>query len=230
MSYLVSNNKMLINTGKLLTYHIYNIQYTSIIYGYLYNWFAASNALFAPAGWHVPTDTELTTLTTYLGGTVVAGGKMKESGTTHWLTPNTGADNTSGFIGRPGGNRDFNGVFANIGSYGYWWSSAAYDITNAWNRNLQYNASNSNRSAYDKLNGFSIRLIKDDSTLVSSLTDIDNNIYPTVKIGNQVWTCANWKCTKLNDGTPIPNVTVNATWAGLTTLAYCAYDNNEANV
>ena len=74
-------------------------------YGLLYNWYAASDANFATSGWHVPSYTEWTTLITYLGGSSVAGGKLKETGTVHWASPNTGATNESGFTGLPGGYR-----------------------------------------------------------------------------------------------------------------------------
>ena len=65
-------------------------------YGRLYNWYAVNDPRgLAPMGWHVPTDAEWTTLSTSLGGDAAAGGAMKETGTTHWTTPNTGATNCS---------------------------------------------------------------------------------------------------------------------------------------
>lgn len=77
-----------------------------------------------PIGWHVPSDAEWTTLTTYLGGESAAGGKLKESGTTHWTTPNLGATNETGFTAFPGGYRKYDGFsFIEIGNYGRWWSS-----------------------------------------------------------------------------------------------------------
>jgi len=98
-------------------------------YGALYNWYVVDSASnggknVCPTGWHVPTEAEWTTLTSYLGGESVAGGKLKEFGTFHWLSPNTGATNESGFTGLPGGYRDGNGLFYLGGSYGYWWSSS----------------------------------------------------------------------------------------------------------
>ena len=71
-------------------------------YGALYNWFAVNTGKLAPTGWHVPTDDEWTTLTTYLGGESIAGGKLKETGTTHWRTPNAGATNEIGFTASSG--------------------------------------------------------------------------------------------------------------------------------
>jgi len=88
-------------------------------YGRLYTWYTVIDSRnVCPDGWHVPTDTEWTTLTDYLGGTSVAGGKLKETGTTHWTTPNTGATNETGFTALPGGYRSNNGAFLCIGIYG----------------------------------------------------------------------------------------------------------------
>src|ERR1035437_8570614 len=78
-----------------------------VIYGKLYNWYVVNDPRgLAPTGWHVPSDAEWTTLSTCLGGYAVAGGAMKETGTTHWTSPNTGATNSSGFTGLPGGGRN----------------------------------------------------------------------------------------------------------------------------
>lgn len=140
-----------------------NSETTANTYGYLYNWYAVDDSKnIAPAGWHVPTDAELTTLTTYLGGTGVAGGKMKELGTTHWNSPNTGATNESGFSGLPGGYRDHdNGTFGGLGGYAYFWSSTEYDSGDAWGRDLGYGYSEVYRYCGSKRHGFSVRLIRD---------------------------------------------------------------------
>ena len=60
----------------------------------------------------------------------------------------------------------------------------------------------------------------------STLTDIDGNVYTTVRIGNQIWTVENLRTTKYSDGTPIDHVTENAAWAVLSTSAYCWYQND----
>src|SRR5450759_1177427 len=112
-------------------------------YGKLYNWYAVNDPRgLAPTGWHVPSDAEWTTLSTCLGGNAVAGGAMKETGTTHWTSPNTGATNSSGFTGLPGGYRNNDGSFNNVGNFGYWWSSTELNTTDAWYRNLYYNGGN----------------------------------------------------------------------------------------
>lgn len=133
-------------------------------YGKMYNWYAVNDTLhggLAPDGYHIPTDEEWSTLTTYLGGETVAGGKMKESGLCHWATPNTDATNESKFTGLPGGIRYFNGDFYGIGYNGYWWSSSEEDATNSRNRGLLFNSDNVNNGVSEKVYGLSVRLIKD---------------------------------------------------------------------
>jgi uncharacterized protein (TIGR02145 family) len=93
-------------------------------YGLLYNWYTVDDSRnLTPAGWHVPTQAEWTTLFTYLGGVSVAGGKLKETGTTHWNSPNTGATNSSGFTALGGGSRYSNGTYYGLKDNGKWWSS-----------------------------------------------------------------------------------------------------------
>jgi uncharacterized protein (TIGR02145 family) len=132
------------------------------IYGKLYNWYAVNDTRgLAPTGYHVPTDAEWSTLTTYLGGESVAGGKMKATGTSLWTSPNTDATNSSGFTGLPGGCRSFNGSFYEIGYYGYWWSSSESDTSYAWYRSLNYYTGNANRFSTNKKLGFSVRCLRD---------------------------------------------------------------------
>jgi uncharacterized protein (TIGR02145 family) len=99
---------------------VYNdLEANRAIYGGLYTWNQAMEVNFCPAGWHVPTEAEIDTLLTYLGGAMIAGGKMKEPDTTHWLTPNTGADDSSGFKALPGGK--FDALFSLLGANGLLW-------------------------------------------------------------------------------------------------------------
>ena len=135
-------------------------------YGKLYNWYALSkttngNKNVCPTGWHVPTDAEWTVLTDYLGGNSIAGGKLKEVGTTNWNSPNTSATNTSLFTGLPGGYRNFDGYYNVIGSSGLWWSSSESGTFNAWNRYLNYNDGNAGRDSNSKNYGFSVRCLRD---------------------------------------------------------------------
>ena len=129
------------------------------IYGVLYNWPAAVNA--CPTGWHLSSDAEWIQLTDYLGGESVAGGKLKETGTTHWNSPNTGATNETGFTALPGGYRGYTGTFYYIGYHGYWWSATALDATNAWYRYIYYDDSNVSSNYYNKEEGFSVRCVRD---------------------------------------------------------------------
>jgi len=130
-------------------------------YGALYNWSAVTSGKLCPEGWHVPTDAEWTTLTNYFGGESVAGGKLKETGITHWLSANAGATNQKGFTALPGGARMDGGAFAGISSDGGWWSSTEFDTERAWGRLMYYSFSNVGRYSLQKRTGFSVRCIKD---------------------------------------------------------------------
>ena len=142
-------------------------------YGVLYNWTAAMDGEASsttnpsgiqgvcPAGWHLPSDAEWTELTDYLGGTSVAGGKLKETGTTHWASPNTGATNETGFTALPGGYRSNVGNFVGVGDYGIWWSSTEYNTLSASNRILNYYSYNLGVSYNVKELGFSVRCVRD---------------------------------------------------------------------
>jgi uncharacterized protein (TIGR02145 family) len=138
-------------------------------YGYLYNWYAAKGIATAgsttyknicPTGWHVPTDTEWTTLTTYLGGTSVAGGKMKSTSSL-WNSPNTGANNSSGFTALPGGFRNSDGGFFNVGGFAFFWSATEGDNSNAWRRSLSRLNGSVDRYNYLKSVGASVRCLRD---------------------------------------------------------------------
>ena len=330
LAYLPAVNPATVGSYTQPFYYVYGYEGTNVAtakatpnyttYGVLYNWPAAKAA--CPQGWHLPTDGEWGDLIGYLGG-YFAAGKMKETGITHWLSPNTGAKNWSGFSGLPGGWRNSDKNFNRMGFSGCWWSSTEYDTHYAWYRDLYYNDEmvgwDYNRS---KDFGVSVRCVKnptlttagasstasnvarcggnvifDGGTTVSvrgvcwnttgnpttadnkttdgsgtgsfasnltgitsntkyyirayatnsletyygnqvtfttlntnqGVTDIEENIYKIVKIGDQIWLAENLKTTKYQDGTAIPNVAVAATWEGLTTGAYCWYNNNETD-
>jgi OmpA-OmpF porin, OOP family len=130
-------------------------------YGRIYTGYAVlDNRNLCPAGWHVPSDTEWKTLTTFLGGENVAGGKLKETGTAHWLSPR-GVTNETGFTALPGGFGGNNGNFNNLGFGGYWWSATEDGATDAWSLNLDYSSVEIKRHTYDKSYGFSVRCMKD---------------------------------------------------------------------
>jgi uncharacterized protein (TIGR02145 family) len=129
-------------------------------YGRLYNWYAVNDPRgLAPAGWHVPTDGEWTTLTNYLGGISNAGCAMKETGTAHWQSANTGATNSSGFFGLPGGYRVsfIDSYFSSILGEGSWWSSEINKARTLSNYRTCDITSLFQFSAY----GLSVRCVKD---------------------------------------------------------------------
>lgn len=131
-------------------------------YGALYNWFTVNTGKLAPSGWHVPSDGEWTTLTDFLGGENIAGGKLKEAGTTHWRIPNAGATNEFGFTALPAGHRDVNGSYNAMGDDGFWWSASEYGTTGkVWYRNMNYNYAGVLSVSNNKINGHSVRCIKD---------------------------------------------------------------------
>ncbi|SVC55879.1 uncharacterized protein METZ01_LOCUS308733, partial [marine metagenome] len=110
-------------------------------YGRLYNWYTVDDDRgVCPDGWHVPSDEAYTILIDYLGGTSVAGGKMKETGLEHWYSPNAGATNESGFTGLPSGFRYWaDGNYYYMGEYNYFWtSSEGFEPPYAPFRTLRY--------------------------------------------------------------------------------------------
>lgn len=149
-----------LTTGAYCAYN--NDENNVATYGRLYNWYAVADSRnIAPAGWHVPTDEEWQTLVDYLGGSSVAGGKLKETGTAHWNSPNEGATNESGFTALPGGYRYDSGLFVNMGDYAYFWSSTEYSSYFAWYRYLSFSHSQVGRTNLIKRLGFSVRCVRD---------------------------------------------------------------------
>jgi len=132
------------------------------IYGKLYNWYSVNDSRgLAPIGWHVPSINEWTILTDYLGGSNVAGGKMKEAGISHWQSPNTGATNESGFSALPGGYRYYEGSFDSEGESSCWWSSSIHSGTLPLSWGLNYFHPYIGWNFGNRGYGFSVRCIKD---------------------------------------------------------------------
>lgn len=150
-------------------YYVYGYNGTSLTaakatsnyttYGVLYNWEAAKAAV--PPGWHLPSDAELTQLTDYLGGASVAGGKLKETGTTHWNSPNTGATNETGFTALSDGYRFNNGEFNGIGYVGHWWSAIESNSSYALYWGMRYDGTRVGSGSLNKEVGISIRCVRD---------------------------------------------------------------------
>ena len=155
----------------------------TVTYGKLYTWAAIMNDAASsngnpsgvqgacPTGWHVPSDAEWNIMEKYLDSTVDTiaigwvgtdiGGILKETGTTHWNSPNTGATDSSGFTALPGGYRYSDGSFGDVGNYGYWWSATVNYASYAWERFLYYSYATVYRYDYGKAYGFSVRCVKD---------------------------------------------------------------------
>jgi uncharacterized protein (TIGR02145 family) len=141
-----------------------NDQSQKQIYGALYNWFAVETGKLAPQGWRVATDADWAAMITYLGGELLAGGKLKSTGTVEqanglWLGPNTGATNSSGFKGFPGGYRG-NISFNDINVKGHWWTSTVNGTSTAWGYDLHHDSTAVFRIYNPKTEGRSVRCIK----------------------------------------------------------------------
>jgi uncharacterized protein (TIGR02145 family) len=151
-------------------------------YNKLYNWYAVNDPRgLAPVGYHIPTEAEVQTLRNYLGGTTVAGGKVKQTGTTLWNSPNAGATNETGWTGLPGGGRE-NGQFGGRGIAGPHWTSTSSSVAGlAVYMDLYYFNATLDLKGFNKTSGYSVRLIKD----VPNPTTCNTILYKTQ--GNQYY-------------------------------------------
>ena len=131
------------------------------VYGAFYNFHVVNTENLCPQGWHVPDELEWATLIMYLGGVDVAGGSLKESGTTHWKSPNTGATNASRFTALPGGYLLYTGSFMNKTAVSYWWSSSMVNANAVRNYSIKFDEVNVNTGTVSPKNGHSVRCVKD---------------------------------------------------------------------
>ncbi len=143
-------------------------------YGRLYTWYAISDSL-CPVSWHVPSVAEWTTLTDYLGGETIAGGKLKETGIVHWSSPNTGATNETGFTALPGGQRYDYGAFLSIGVNGGWWSSTNNGTSSAFGKSMSYSYTDVVGFNSVKRSAYSVRCVRDAAAQI-------NEIYNKIEI------------------------------------------------
>jgi uncharacterized protein (TIGR02145 family) len=165
-------------------------------YGRLYNWHTAHDARnLCPEGFHVPTNDEYNALISFLGGWTVAAGRMKETGTTHWLYPNSGANNSSGFTALPGGSRNNGGAWGDdMGTYAAFWSSS-YAPTSGYGYSVGMDNEGgdiANNDEMDESWGLSIRCIQNSGSNAGNMIDPrDGQTYNTIEIGTQTWMAEN---------------------------------------
>ncbi|MFK5855086.1 MAG: FISUMP domain-containing protein [Bacteroidota bacterium] len=178
-------------------------------YGGLYQWdemmeysTAEGTQGICPAGWHVPTDGEYSTLITILGGESVAGGKMKETGTTHWNSPNTGATNSSGFTGLPGGFRTTSGTFTDINGYGNFRTSSEVSTTTSWLYGLTYFSAQIAWGNHLKATGISVRCLQDEANINQAPAQPSNPCSADASTGQNIDLTLSWTCSDV-DSDPI---------------------------
>jgi uncharacterized protein (TIGR02145 family) len=153
-------------------------------YGRLYDWSTAMNLPsscnssscasqiqskhrgICPEGWHIPTNDEWSTLESYVGGSDIAGRKLKA--TSGWNSCGPSGSGSSyvcedafGFSALPGGYRYADGIFYSAGNYGYWWCASEDDARYACYRNMSYFSDFAYWYYYDKADGFSVRCLQD---------------------------------------------------------------------
>ncbi|MCX6304121.1 MAG: hypothetical protein NT040_04060 [Bacteroidetes bacterium] len=200
------------------------------IYGGLYQWdemmkhttVAGTQGICLP-GWHLPSNAEWTTLVTYLGGSSVAGGKMKEAGTAHWASPNAGATNSSGFTALPGGDRYGSGSFLVLTTRGAFWSSTPDGSISARNLFLynesEYLIQNYNETTY----GLSVRCVKDTCSSYSTVgVSVGASANPVC-----TGTSVTFSATPVNGGTtPFYRWKVNGAYVGINSANYTYTPSN----
>ena len=208
---------------------------SAVDYGALYNWYVIDDAReITNTGWHVPNRNEGFTLFNALGGTNIAGGYLKESGTFTWAAPNSGVTNSSGFTGRPSGKRSgTDGSFSLLGYNTFYWTNQNVYDQEYWVLRLYYDSTHADTDYNLDKTGLSIRLVKDSTTLTSGQTGTyvgnDGQIYGTICIGTQEWLAENLRETKFRNNDSIPIITDNGLWTSDTDGAMCYYNNNINN-
>jgi len=145
---------------------LYNHSQANLLtFGFLYNkWTINDSRGVCPAGWHVPTPLDWAALALQLGGHLVAGGKMKSTGTAIWRSPNEGADNSSNFTGYPGGRREVvTGKFVSKGEIGFFWSTGTggSDFSHELQFDRRVLSNPTIGYSWHEFNGYSIRCIRD---------------------------------------------------------------------
>ncbi len=179
----IANTVQQTNNGTLEKYCYDNLESNCDVYGGLYQWAEMVQYLngatnisswdpapsgpvtgICPPGWSIPANSDWIQLATYLEGEAVAGGKMKETGTTHWSIPNTGASNATGFTGLPGGWKHMDGYFSEIMLNGSFWTATEWSDRSAYVKYLRAASANLGSTDHYKTYGYSVRCFKDSCT------------------------------------------------------------------
>ncbi len=167
------------NTTGARCYYNNDSSTNNFIYGALYNWYAVNNTnKISPTGWHVSTETEWIAAENFLGGDSIAGGKMKEVGTTHWTSPNVDATNSSRFTGLPGGCRSFNASYQFFRDNGLWWTATERDANWAMSLYFWNQFGGVDHNPGSKKYGFSVRCVRD--LAFNGINEL--NLYDKIKL------------------------------------------------
>ncbi len=129
--------------------------------GALYNFHAVNSQKLCPTGWHIPSKAEIEILINNFGGTLLAGGKLKETTTTHWQTPNEGASNSTDFTALGGGRREIDGSFRSMLITGEFWTETKNSETFANVMGLSYDKRDAAVYQLNLKTGLTVRCIKD---------------------------------------------------------------------
>lgn len=203
-----------------------------ITLGRLYNWHAVANpSNICPVGWHIPTREELLSVETFLGGRLIAGGKLKETGLSYWNTPNTGATNSAKFNFRGAGIRVISGAFTLLYGNGNIWTSTPRSSTTAYDWKCKSNSEATSFGLVEKTNsGKSLRPVKDSTSLLNgetgTYTGNDNKVYRTICIDNLEFVADNLAESNYRDGTIIPIIENDSLWESDTEGACCFFNND----
>ncbi len=205
-------------------------------FGRLYNYYAATDVRgVAPSGFRVPSATDISTLSTTLGGNTVSGGELKSIRTAtsqpSWDSPNTGATDSVGFMAFPAGVRGSGGSYSEFGRQFSFMCTTVfggppnYYVLN----NLAHNNDDITGTGVPNFFGTSIRCVSDIEPSSAIVQDADGNDYTWVQIGSQYWLQQNLRTTKFNNGDNIPTGFNDAAWAALTSAGW-AYPNGDSNL
>jgi uncharacterized protein (TIGR02145 family) len=198
-------------------------------YGGLYNWHTVNTYKLCPTGWHIPNDADWDELANSLGGADVAGGKLKESGISHWLLPNTGATNESGFSGLPVSLAEPGSAFFPLGSYGAWWSATDGSIRLGSVRSTSRDSSNLEKWFSSKYKELSVRCVQYQSSVPHLTTNYITNVKDTSAVcGGE--RCADFDSTITSCGVcwsinPSPTINDHKTSDNTGTFQFTSYIN-----